>query len=89
MNNHERRELKNDIDKALDELDFEISYKVNSNHKQDTTVFDIEFIFDSNFPDDWDKDVEDAISEVARNKGGWTSWDDWILCLSIPDDDDK
>lgn len=90
MNKHDRRELENDIEEALDGLDFDIDYSINIYHDFGTTVADIEFDIyddddDDDLPDDWDEQVEDVIGGVANDWGGYISWEDWTLSISIPD----
>ncbi len=104
MNRHDRKELENDIDEALDELEFDIDYSVNIYHELGTTIADIDlsdnlydddddddddnsYDDDDDLPDDWDEKVEDAIRDVAFGWGGFISWNDWTLSISIPDDD--
>ena len=93
MNRHDRDELENDIRKALDELKFVIANSVYTYHDLGTTIADIDLSDNlnekgnDNLPDDWDKKVEAAISDVAFDWGGFISWNDWTLSISIPDND--
>lgn len=87
MNRRDREELISDIEDALDDLDFDISYDISSYYDDGVTVFDIEIDvedFDEDqTPDDWDEDVEDAIESVIEDWGGWYSWDGSTISLSI------
>ena len=86
MNKHDRRELKNDIEDALDELDFVDDYSIDIYHALGTTVADIECDYDDEeFQEDWDEKVEDVIGEVANDWGGYISWEDRTISISIPD----
>lgn len=87
MNRRDREELISDIEDALDDLDFEISYDISSYYEDGVTTFDIEIDvedFDEDqTPDDWDEDVEGAIESVIEDWGGWYSWDGSTISLSI------
>lgn len=91
MTKQERQELVDDIEQRLeDELEFELEYEIDDYHENGTSIVDVD-IDTSNtedWPDNWDEQVEDVISEVVGDWGGWYSWDGWCISVSISDDDD-
>lgn len=91
MTEQDRQELADDIEQRLDEeLDFDLDYEIIHYHDCGTSIVDVDIdISDTeDWPDDWDEQVEDVISEVVDDWGGWYSWNDWCISVSISDDDD-
>ena len=89
-------EIIDDIESALDDLDFSIEYSVDYHYDRDyegkgyhifESSLDI-YSVDEDAPENWDELVEDAISDVADDWGGKYGWDDWTIWISIGDDDE-
>lgn len=90
-------EIESDIENALDNLEYDLSYEIE--HYTTTqpysddkcVVFEVTFDIDNNdksLPDDWDDDVEDAIDDVCDDWGGSHDWDGKTISICIDDDDD-
>lgn len=89
MNRRERKELVDDIeDRFEDELDFDLDYEIEDYHDEGTSIVDIDIDISDcdDWPEDWDEQVEDVISGIVDDWGGWYSWDGWCLSVSIPDE---
>ena len=78
-------EIEDALDNALDEIDG-ISYSIDSEEEQQGLCFEIEFDYDDfdDADEDWDKQVEDAVSDVISEYGGSFEWDDNIIIYTIP-----
>lgn len=90
MNKREREEMARDIEQRLDdELDFDLDYEISDYHDQCTSIVDVDIDIEDceDWPDNWDELVEDVISGVVSDWGGWYSWDGWCISVSIPDND--
>lgn len=92
MNEEELEELENDVEEALDDLDFEIPYETDSyfetNDGKRYGICEVEFDisdFDDSIPDDWDEEVEDAISDVVEEWCGIYYWEDHTIIVSVAD----
>ncbi|MDM8251662.1 hypothetical protein QUW55_08605 [Phocaeicola barnesiae] len=91
-------EFENDIENALENLDYEIPFDIDSYITTDpytdskVGVVEVEFDYDEMddcVPDSWDEDVEDAIDEAMNEWEGNYSWEDnKIICTIWSDDDD-
>lgn len=95
MTQKELNELEEEIEKALDNLDYDLSYSIDSRFEKDYysggryAIVEVEFDYDDmddDTPDDWDDDVEDAISSVMNNWGGSCEWDDNSIVCSVDAD---
>lgn len=80
-------EIEDALDDALEDIDG-ISYSINSNREAQGFSFDIEFIYDDfeDEDDDWDEQVEDAISTIIDEYGGSYYWSDNSIIYTIPID---
>lgn len=78
-------EIEDALDNALDEIDG-ISYSIDSEEEQQGLCFEIEFDYDDfdDADEDWDKQVEDAVSDVISEYGGSYEWDDNTIIYTIP-----
>ena len=87
MNRKERKELVNEVEERLDdELDFDLDYDIEDYHDQGCSIVDVDIDIDDNdYPEDWDEQVEEVISSIAVDWGGWCSWDGWCNSITIPD----
>ena len=87
MNKKERKELVNEVEERLDdELDFDLDYDIEDYHDQGCSIVDVDIDIDDNdYPDDWDEQVEEVISSIVVDWGGWYSWDGWCISITIPD----
>ena len=89
MTKSERKELAADIEQRLDsELDFDFQYSLEHYHDGDVSIVDVEadISCSGDWPDDWNEQVDDIMSDVVSDWGGWYSWDDHCVSISIPDD---
>lgn len=89
MTTKERKELARDIKQRLDEeLDFVLDYKISHYHEYGNSIVDVDFdIYDTDdCPEDWEEQVEDVISDVAGDWGGFYCWDGSCISVSIEDD---
>ncbi len=89
MTEEERKELANEVEERLDdELDFELYYEIDDYDEQGCSIVDVDInIEDCDYPDDWDKQVEDVIASIVNDWGGYYSWDGWCISITIPDDE--
>lgn len=88
MTKKERKKLVSDIEERLDdELDFELDYGISDYHEDGVSIVDVEInICDENdYDDDWSEQVEDIITSIVQDWGGWYSWEDSCISVSIPD----
>ena len=87
MNRKERKELVNEVEERLDdELGFDLDYDIEDYHDQGCSIVDVDIDIDDNdYPDGWDEQVEEVISSIAVDWGGWFSWDEWCISITIPD----
>jgi hypothetical protein len=89
MNRRERKELAEDIEQRLDdELGFDLDYEISDYHECGTSIVDVDIDISDcdDWPDDWDVQVEDIISGVVDDWGGWYSWEGWCISVSIEDE---
>lgn len=90
MNKRQRQQLANEVEERLDnELDFDLSYEISHYHQDGTSIVDVDIdIYDGgdDWPEDWDELVEDIISDIASDWGGWYSWEDSCISISVSDD---
>ncbi|MCQ2340124.1 MAG: hypothetical protein MJZ79_05015 [Paludibacteraceae bacterium] len=80
-------ELISDIDDALDDLDYGISWNTNVYESNGFAVCEISFDyddFDDDVPDYWDEEVEDELEDVISDWGGSYYWEDNTIIYSIP-----
>ncbi|KGN71190.1 hypothetical protein HR09_00100 [Porphyromonas gulae] len=90
MNKKERKQLTKGVEDRLDDLDFDLPYKIYDYHAEGISIIDV--CIDINeisddFPDDWDVQVEDVISDMTPCwEGAWYCWNNgWCISISIPD----
>lgn len=81
--------LENEVESRLDsELDFDLDFETNSYYEDKTYIVDVNInMEDNDYPEDFDEDVENIISDIVEEWGGWYSWDGWCISISIPDED--
>ena len=90
MNKEDLRELENDIEEALDGMDYEIPYDTESYIETKDGVrygicevtFDVTS-FDDSIPDNWDEDAENVVADVVREWGGSYYWEDHSIIVSV------
>lgn len=87
MTKKDLRRLAAEIEECLDDdLDFDLNYEISYYTEMDTAIVDVCIGDpDDGWPDDWDEQVEDVISSVASDWGGWYSWEDSCISVSVPD----
>ncbi len=88
MTRKERKELVSDIEDSLDdELDFELEYDISDYHENGLTIVDVDIYVgdDNNYDDNWDDQVDDIFASIVQEWGGWYSWQDHSVSISIPD----
>lgn len=87
MNKRDLEKLKEELEKLLNEkIGSDLNYKIDDTHENNMSIIKIDIdIKDEDYPEDWDKDVEDVVSYIVREWGGTFCWDSWILYISIPD----
>lgn len=79
-------EIEDALDNALEEIDG-ISYSIDSEEEEEQGFsFEIEFDYDDfdGEDDDWEDQVEDAMSDVIDEYGGSYYWDDNTIIYTIP-----
>lgn len=87
MTKKDLKELANDIENRLDdELCFELNYEISRYFENRTAIVDVDIDIDNcdDYPEGWDCDVENVISSVVNDWGGWYSWEGWCISVSIP-----
>lgn len=79
------KEIKDSLNEALKKVDG-ISYSIKSKKEKQGLCFEIEFDYDhlDDADEDWDKQVEDAVSDVISEYGGSYEWDDNTIIYTIP-----
>ncbi|MCQ2488853.1 MAG: hypothetical protein MJ143_06255 [Clostridia bacterium] len=91
MTKKERKQLAAEVEEKLDELSYELTYEICDYHdsEEEMSVVQVDFDIDEldDCPDDWDEDVEDIMSDIVADWGGWYCWDGWAICICIPDND--
>ncbi len=88
MTKKERKELASDIENRLDnELSFQLYYELSDYHENGVSIVDVDvdIQYCEDYDDDWDEQVEDIISSVVDDWGGWYSWEGSCISVSIPD----
>lgn len=85
MSSEERAELAQDVEQRLNELDFNL--EISNYHDEGTSIVDVDIdSCDTDLPEDWDCQVEDVISDVVKDWGGWYSWSGSTISVSIKDE---
>ena len=89
MNYKDRKQLVSEIEEVLDDLDYDLDYELDDYHLENVSIVEIDIDVSSaeNYPEDWDIALQDLVNNIIWewDSEGWTSWDEWILCISIPD----
>ena len=97
MDNNLLEEFENDIEEALDSLEYDLPYEINSYFTTDpysgdeVGVVEVEFDYeemDDCVPESWGEDVEEAIDEAMADWEGNYNWEDNKIICSIWGDDD-
>ena len=83
MNKEDLRELENDIEEALDGMDYEIPYDTESYiETKDGVRYGIcEVTFDVTSFDD--EDAENVVADAVREWGGSYYWEDHSIIVSV------
>lgn len=87
MTEKDRKEMAQEIEKSLNELNFDLEYNISDYHDVDTSIVDLDIdIYNSgDRPENWNNIVDDIISNIAFNWGGFSSWEGWCISVSVYD----
>lgn len=97
MKNRLLEEFENDIENALEDLDYDLPYGIDSYITIDpytdnkVGVVEVEFNYeelDDYVPDSWNEDVEEAIDEAMNEWEGNYSWEENKIICTIWDEEE-
>lgn len=87
MNKRKLKEFKNNLKELLNKgIGFELKYQINDYYEENISIIEINIDINGNdYPDGWDEDIEDAVSEIVCEWGGKFYWESWTLYISFSD----